>query len=143
MDPDAPGDPSPQLGPLSQQPPAAQPWQPGLPSVREHLPSVLFGGLLPIGVYFIARNHVHGDTPALILAGCVSAAWVLFEFVRRRTVDIVGVAVLLGFAAGIITSLAFGGNDYVLKVRDGFLTLLFGIACIVTSTPMTVRPSST
>ena len=56
----------------------------------------------------------------------------LVEFVRRRTVDIVGVAVLLGFAAGVITSPAFGGNDYMLKVRDGFLTLLFGIACIVT-----------
>ena len=130
MDPDETGDASPQLGPLSQQ--AAKPWQPGLPSVREQLPSVLFGGVLPIGVYFIVRHHVHGDTPALIIAGCVSAAWVLIEFVRRRTVDIIGVAVLVGFAAGVLTSLAFGGNDYMLKVRDGFFTLLFGIACIVT-----------
>jgi hypothetical protein len=111
---------------------AAAAWQPGLPPIREHLPSVLFGGVLPIGVYFIARTHVGGDTPALILAGAVSATWILVAFVRRRTVDVIGVAVLLGFAAGVTTSLLFGGNDYMLKVRDGFFTLLFGVACIVT-----------
>ena len=32
----------------------------------------------------------------------------------------------------MITSTLLGGNDYVLKVRDGFFTLLFGVACIVT-----------
>ncbi len=123
MEPDGPGG--------AEGPPTPS-WQPGLPPVREHLPSVLFGGVLPIGVYFIARNRVGGDTPALILAGAVSATWILGEFVRRHTVDLIGVAVLLGFAAGVTTSFVFGGNDYMLKVRDGFLTLLFGIACIVT-----------
>ena len=32
----------------------------------------------------------------------------------------------------MIASTLLGGNAYVLKVRDGFFTLLFGIACIVT-----------
>ena len=44
----------------------------------------------------------------------------------------VGAAVLVGFAVGVIRSTLFGGNDYMLKVRDGFFTLLFGVACIVT-----------
>jgi hypothetical protein len=135
MEPDGTGGADEPGGPVPPPPPgpsAGDAWQPGIPPVREHLPSVLFGGILPIGVYFVARNHVHGDTPALIMAGCVSALWVVIEFVRRRTVDVIGVAVLLGFAAGVTTSLLFGGNDYMLKVRDGFLTLLFGIACIVT-----------
>jgi hypothetical protein len=112
--------------------PSPDPWRPGIPSIREFLPSLLFGGALPIGVYFIVRHHVSSDTKALIIAGCFSAAWILIEFIRQRTVDVVGVAVLIGFAAGIITSTVFGGNDYMLKVRDGFFTLLFGIACIVT-----------
>jgi hypothetical protein len=107
-------------------------WQPGIPSIREHLPSLLFGGALPIGVYFVVRSHVHTEAQALIIAGCCSVGWILFQFVRQRTVDVVGVAVLVGFALGVITSTVFGGNDYMLKVRDGFFTLLFGIACIVT-----------
>jgi hypothetical protein len=75
---------------------------------------------------------VSNDTQALIIAGCFSVAYILIQFVRQRTVDVVGLAVLVGFAAGVITSTLLGGNDYVLKVRDGFFTLLFGLACIVT-----------
>jgi hypothetical protein len=107
-------------------------WQPGIPSIREYLPSLLFGAALPIGVYFIVRRQVSSDTQALIIAGCFSVGWILIQFVRQRTVDVVGVAVLVGFALGVITSTLLGGNAYVLKVRDGFFTLLFGVACIVT-----------
>ena len=64
----------------------------------------------------------------------VRSRWAGFflQFVRQQRIDLVGAAVLLGFAAGVITSTLLGGNDYVLKVRDGFLTALFGVACIVT-----------
>jgi hypothetical protein len=107
-------------------------WQPGIPSVREYLPSLIFGAALPIGAYFVVRRHVQTDTAALIVAGCFSVAWILLQFVRQRTVDVVGVAVLVGFVVGVLTSTLLGGNAYVLKVRDGFFTLLFGVACIVT-----------
>jgi hypothetical protein len=100
--------------------------------VREFLPSLLFGAALPIGAYFIVRRHVQTDTAALIVAGCFSVAWILIQAVRQRTVDVVGVAVLVGFVVGVLTSTLLGGNAYVLKVRDGFFTLLFGVACIVT-----------
>jgi hypothetical protein len=107
-------------------------WRPGIPSIREYLPSLLFGGALPIGAYFIARHHVPSDTQALIIAGCFSVAWILLQFLRQRTADVVGLAVLTGFVVGVITSTLLGGNAYVLKVRDGFFTLLIGVACIVT-----------
>jgi hypothetical protein len=124
-------------GPVGAQGPSGPPppevaWQPGIPSLREHLPSLIFGAALPIGAYFLVRPHVAGDTQALIVAGGFSVVWILIQFARRRTVDVVGAAVLAGFAIGVITSTVFGGNDYMLKVRDGFFTLLFGIACIVT-----------
>ena len=111
--------------------PAGQ-WQPGLPSVREHLPSLIWGAGLPICVYFLVRRHVRTDADALIVAGCFSAAWVFVQFVRQRRVDIIGALVLLGFAVGIVGSTLLGGNAYLLKVRDSFLTGAFGIACIVT-----------
>jgi hypothetical protein len=128
MEPDGPGG----TEGLPSPPPTGSPWQPGIPSIREHLPSLVFGGALPIGVYFVVRNHVHTDAQALIVAGCFSVAWIVVQFIRQRTVDVVGAAVLVGFAAGVVTSTLLGGNAYVLKVRDGFFTLLFGIACIVT-----------
>jgi len=113
-------------------PNAGREWRPGIPSVREHLPSLIWGAALPIGIYFLVRSHVRTDSAALIVAGCFSAGWILLQFVRRRSVDAVGIIVLSGFAVGIVSSTLLGGNAYVLKVRDGFFTALFGVACIVT-----------
>ena len=108
-------------------------WQPGIPpSIREHLPSLIWGAALPIGVYFLVRHHVNTDAQALIIAGGFSVAWIVFQLVRQRRVDIIGVIVLFGFALGVVSSTLLGGNAYVLKVRDGFFTALFGIACVVT-----------
>ncbi len=107
-------------------------WQPGVPSLREHLPSLVWGAALPIGVYFLVRSHVHTDTQALLVAGGFSAVWIVVQFVRRRTVDVVGAVVLFGFAVGVVSSTLLGGNAYVLKVRDAAFTALFGVACIVT-----------
>jgi len=113
-------------------PDASREWRPGIPSVREHMPSLIWGAALPIGVYFLVRSHVRTDSAALIVAGCFSAGWILLQFVRRRRVDAVGIIVLSGFVVGVLSSTLLGGNAYVLKVRDGFFTALFGVACIVT-----------
>ena len=107
-------------------------WRPGIPTLREHVPSLVFGGAVPLGIYFLVRGHVQSDAQALIVAGCFSAGWILLQFARQRAIDVVGAAVLLGFALGVITSTLLGGNAYLLKVRDGFLTLSIGVACIVT-----------
>lgn len=128
MEPEAPGGTE---GPPAPPPPGPL-WQPGIPSLREHLPSLIFGAALPIGAYFLIRSHVHTDAQALIVAGCFSVGWIGLQFVRRRQVDVVGAAVLAGFAVGVVSSTLLGGNAYVLKVRDGFFTALFGVACIVT-----------
>jgi hypothetical protein len=107
-------------------------WQPGIPSIREHLPSLIWGAALPIGVYFLARSHVHTDAQALIIAGGFSVAWIVVQFIRQRRVDFVGAIVLSGFAVGVISSTLLGGNAYVLKVRDAAFTAIFGIVCVVT-----------
>jgi hypothetical protein len=113
-------------------PPVDPNWTPGVPSVRELLPSLVFGAALPIAVYFAVRSHVHTDAEGLIIAGSVSVVWIIIEFVRQRRLDFVGVIVLVGFAVGVVSSTLLGGNSYVLKVRDAFFTVIFGVACIVT-----------
>jgi len=133
MEPGAPAAP----GGTEETPPGPQghagpSWQPGVPSLREHLPSLVWGAALPIGVYFLVRSHVHTDTQALVIAGGFSVAWIVLQFVRQRKVDAVGAVVLFGFAVGVVSSTLLGGNAYVLKVRDAAFTALFGVACIVT-----------
>jgi hypothetical protein len=103
-----------------------------IPSVREHLPSVVWGAVLPLGIYFLVRSHVQTDTQALIIAGGFSAAWVVFQFVRQRRIDLVGVIVLSGFVVGVGSAELLGGNSYMLKVRDAFFTAIFGAVCIIT-----------
>ncbi len=107
-------------------------WRPGIPTIREHLPSLVWGAALPIAVYFLVRHHVHTDAQALIVAGGFSGGWVVLQFARRRQVDLVGAAVLLGFAVGVVSSVLLGGNTYVLKIRDAALTAVFGVVCVVT-----------
>jgi hypothetical protein len=111
---------------------AADAWQPGIPDLKEHLPSIVWGAAFPIGVYFLVRRHVNSDAQALIVAGGCSVVWIVFQFVRRRRVDLVGVIVLFGFVVGVASSILLHGNAYVLKVRDAFFTALFGAACVVT-----------
>lgn len=107
-------------------------WTPGIPSVKELLPSLIFGAAVPIALYFAVRPHVSTDAEGLIVAGSVSVAWILVQFARNRHIDFVGAIVLFGFVIGVVSSTLLGGNAYMLKVRDAFFTALFGIACVVT-----------
>lgn len=110
---------------------AEAPWEPGAPSVRAMAPSAIPGAIIPIAVYYLVRHHVNGDAEALMLAGVPAAIWVLFQWVTHRRIDPIASIVLFGFVAGVLVSVALGGNAFVLKVRDSVFTFLFGVACLV------------
>ena len=110
----------------------AEAWEPGAPSLRAMAPSTIFGAIIPLGVYYAVRPHVGGDAPALMIAGAIPAAWVVVEWIRKRTLDAIGSITLFGFVAGIIASVALGDNAFVLKVRDSAFTALFGFVCLAT-----------
>jgi hypothetical protein len=97
-------------------------------------PSVVDGAVVPLVVYYAVRSHVQGDATALMIAGAPAAGWVLIEWLRRRRVDPIGLIVLFGFVAGIVASVALGGDAFVLKVRDSAFTAMFGVACLVSLT---------
>lgn len=105
-------------------------WEPGTPTLRALAPSAIGGALIPLGVYYGVRHHVHGDATALAIAGIPAAIWVGFTWLRRRRLDPIGAVVLFGFIAGLTISAALGGNAFVLKVRDSVFTGLFGISCL-------------
>jgi hypothetical protein len=108
----------------------ADAWEPGAPSLRAMGPGAIGGAIVPLAVYYAVRPHVSGDAPALIIAGAPAAAWVAFEWMRKRRIDPIGCIVLFGFIAGILASIALGGSAFVLKVRDSAFTALFGLACL-------------
>lgn len=109
-------------------------WEPGAPSARAMAPGVIGGALVPLGVYYAVRPHLAGDAAALMVAGVPAAAWITLQWVRQRRLDPIGSIVLFGFIAGVIASLALGGNAFVLKVRDSGFTCLFGLACLASLT---------
>jgi hypothetical protein len=101
-----------------------------LPSIRALLPSIFFGAVVPLTVFNLVHHHVHSEAEALILAGIFPVVWVIFNLIRSRQVDVVGIVVIIGFAVGVVTSTLLGGNTYVLKARDSAFTALFGLFCI-------------
>ncbi|HEX5267271.1 MAG TPA: VC0807 family protein, partial [Acidimicrobiales bacterium] len=68
------------------------------------------------------------------IAGAPAAGWVVIEWIRRRRLDPIGLIVLFGFVAGVVASVALGGDAFVLKVRDSAFTALFGVACLISLT---------
>jgi hypothetical protein len=105
-------------------------WQPGAPAVKDIAPSIGFGALAPIAIYFLVRPHVSHDSTALIYAAMSPAGWVLFQLARTRRVDPIGLITLLGFVFGVGGSELLGGNALVLKVKESVFTCLFGLTCL-------------
>ena len=105
-------------------------WEPGAPSLRSGGPGAIGGAVVPLAAYYLVRGHVHGDAPALMIAGFPAAAWVALQWVRQKRIDPIGSIVLFGFVAGIVSSLLLGGSAFVLKVRDSAFTGLFAVACL-------------
>jgi hypothetical protein len=93
-------------------------------------PGMIGGAVVPLGVYYAVRPQVGSDATALIIAGAPAAAWVAWQWARRRRIDPIGSIVLFGFIAGVLASIVLGGDAFVLKVRDSAFTALFGLVCL-------------
>ena len=108
----------------------ADEWEPGAPSVRAMAPSIVFGALVPLGVYYVVRKHVGGDADALAIAGIPAALFTVVQWFRQRRIDPIAAAVLFGFVVGVGVSYAMGGNAFVLRARDSVLTGIFALTCL-------------
>jgi hypothetical protein len=98
--------------------------------VRAIAPSIVFGAVVPLAVYYLVRSHVGGDPPALAIAGVPAVLWVVAQGTRARVFDPIGGLVLLGFVTGLAMSYALGGSAFVLKIRDPVIFCLLGAGCL-------------
>jgi intracellular septation protein A len=102
-------------------------------SVRALLPTLAVDVVGTTIVYYLLLPHFSAASIWPILgASLVPVASNLFNFAKRRTIDIVGLIVLLGLIVGAVPA-AFGSSPRVLLVRESFLTGFIGLVLIVST----------
>lgn len=100
-------------------------------SFRALLPTLAVDVLGTIVVYYLLLPHFSTLSVWPILgASLVPVASNIVNFVRRRSIDIIGLIILLGIIVSLIPA-AFGGSQRLLLVRESFLTGLIGVVLLV------------
>lgn len=105
-------------------------WEPGPPTMRGMAPSMLGKAVIPLARYYLVRPRLHSDATALMIAGVPASGWVAIGWARHRALDPIGTITLFGFVAGVMVSIALGGNAFVLKVRDSAFSAGLGLMCL-------------
>lgn len=102
-------------------------WQ----SFRALLPAfaVDIGGTM-IVYYVLASRFPSTSIWPILGASLVPVASNVINLIRRRTVDIIGLIILLGMIASIIPT-AFGGSQRLLLVREAFFTGFIGLVLLI------------
>lgn len=120
------------------EPPERAPQRFLLTSLRALVPNLALdiGGTL--GLYCLLAPHFPATNALpLFLASLIPILNNVFSFVRHRRLDIVGIIVVIGLAAGVLT-MAFGGDQRVLLLRESFMTGLTGLVLFVS--PIVGKP---
>lgn len=123
---------------------------PGAPSSEEHalaamspralLRQALTGGIAPLVAYELARRAGVADATALAISAAPPALAVVAEWLWSRTVNAIGVVVLVGILLGLGAAGVFHGDELLLKMRESVVTGVFGLVCLV-SLVLPVRPA--
>ena len=104
-------------------------WQ----SIRALLPTLAFDVAGTMAVYYLLLPHFGSTSIWPILgASLVPVISNVFNFMRRRTFDVVGIIVLLGLLVGMLPAV-FGGSQRLLLVRESFFTGLLGVVLLVSA----------
>jgi hypothetical protein len=100
-------------------------------SLRAIVPTVIVDGLCPVLVYVLLRRYASGVPEIMALgAGAIfPIGRSVVELRHRRRVDIIGIIVLVGIAAGIAALLA-GGSPRVFLIRESFVTAALGVMAL-------------
>jgi len=104
---------------------------PRVPGLRQFLPFLLLDVVCPYLTYRYLQRY-HPGIPqalALVLSGVFPALANLISIARSRSLDIIGVIVLLGLLVGA-ASILLGGNPRLALVRESFVTGALAIVCL-------------
>jgi hypothetical protein len=98
---------------------------------RSLLPSILVNGVLVYLLYtFIKSQTEASDLVALLVASLPALLSEVVTIARRRQIDVLGTLVLAALAVTAVVS-AIGGDPKLVLIRESFVTLALGVACLV------------
>jgi hypothetical protein len=102
-------------------------------SFRALLPTLAIdvGGTTAV-YYILSRFYPNTSIWPILGASLVPAVSNVVNLVRRGTVDIVGLLILLGMMGGLVPAL-FGGTQRLLLIRESFVSGLLGLVLLVSA----------
>lgn len=102
-------------------------------SIRALLPTLAFDIAGTMVVYYLLLPHF-GPTSIWPILGASLVPLIsnVFNFVRRRSFDVVGIIVLIGLLVGMLPAV-FGGTQRLLLVRESFVTGLLGMILLASA----------
>jgi len=100
-----------------------------VPSIRTVIPTLVVDGLLPYITYRVATRSGMSELTALGAGAVFPAAHGLLSLWRRRTVDVIGVIVLVGIAVSVLALIA-GGSARLFLIRESFVTGALGLLAL-------------
>ena len=104
---------------------------PAPPSLRGLIPTLVISGVLPYLTYQFLTGYVPSISKVLALAisGSFPAAHSIIGVLRRRSLDIVGIIVILGISVSIVATM-LGGDPKILLIRESFVTGALGVVAL-------------
>jgi len=92
-------------------------------------PIAVFDVIGPLVAYYSLRSAGLSSVAALVLSGVLPACGVALKIVRHRSVDAIGILVLIGIAVGTALGLA-SGNAHLVLLDGTVPTAVFGAVCL-------------
>lgn len=94
-------------------------------------PSILLNGICVIVVYQLMKHFTSAsDVTALALSAVPAMAGTIITLIRQRSIDVLGAFTLI--TIGLSIGLSFlTGDARLFLIRESFLTVLFGIICLI------------
>lgn len=92
-------------------------------------PIAIFDVVGPLVAYYSLRSAGLSAVTALVLSGILPALGVALKVVRHRSVDAIGILVLIGIAVGTALGLV-SGNAHLVLLDGTVPTAVFGAVCL-------------
>jgi intracellular septation protein A len=110
---------------------AGAPWRFLWETFRALLPTLLFdvGGTMLV-YYLLVPHFSKTSVWPLVGASLVPTISNIITFVKRQSIDIVGLLILIGLIAGVAGAL-FGGGQRLLLVRESLITGVLGLVLFI------------
>lgn len=100
-------------------------------SIRSLLPTLVLDIACPYFAYRYLRQHMAQLSPAtaLLLSGVFPVFNNLWSLLKSRTLDIIGIVILVGIVVGA-ASVLVTGDPKLLLIRESFVTGALAIVCL-------------